>query len=75
MIEVTNLNGKKFIVNAALIEKIENIPETKITLATGKYLLVAESMEEVSKKIVQYNRRFFQNSIVVCKNEEKPQEN
>lgn len=75
MIEVTNLNGKKFIVNAALIEKIENIPETKITLATGKYLLVAEPMEEVAKRIVQYNRKIFQNAIMVCKSEDKPKDN
>lgn len=75
MIEVTNINGKRFTVNASLIEKIEYIPETKITLTTGKYILVAENMDEITQRVISYNRKIFQNAIVVCKNEDKPKEN
>ncbi len=63
MIELTNLNGVSFILNCNLIETIENIPETKITLTTGKYFLVNELKEEIIKKIISYNRQIFMNTV------------
>ena len=51
MIEVKRLNGKEFIVNCDLIEFIESTPDTVITLTTGKKIVVAESIDEVIKKI------------------------
>ena len=63
MINLTNLNGISFALNPNLIETIENIPETKITLTTGKYFLVSEYREDVISKIIQYNRSIYQNAI------------
>ncbi|MCY1713034.1 flagellar FlbD family protein [Caproiciproducens galactitolivorans] len=63
MINVTNLNGTSFVVNSNLIETIECIPETKITLTTGKYYLVSENSEEIIKKIILYNREIFKNTV------------
>ena len=41
MIEVTRLNGKDFVLNAELIEVMEETPDTVITLTTGhKYVLI-----------------------------------
>lgn len=57
MVEVVGLNGITLIVNANLIETIEFIPETKITLTTGKYFLVKESKEEIIDKIIKYNQK------------------
>jgi flagellar protein FlbD len=57
MVEVIGINGEVFLINAALIEKIEFIPETKITLTTGKYYLVKDSKEEIVNKIIQYNQK------------------
>jgi flagellar protein FlbD len=57
MIELTQLNGITVIVNCDLIETIESIPETKVSLTTGKYVLVAENREEVISKVVAYRRR------------------
>lgn len=57
MIEVTGINGEAFIINAALIEKIESIPESKITLTTGKYYLVKNKKEEIVEKIINYNQK------------------
>lgn len=59
MIELTSLSGTSFVLNSNLIETIENIPETKITLTTGKYFLVGEVKEEIVKKIISYNRHIF----------------
>lgn len=63
MIELTSLNGASFILNSGLIETIENIPETKITLTSGKYYLVSEQREEIVKKIISYNRQIFKNTV------------
>ncbi len=63
MINLTSLNGVSFALNTNLIETIENIPETKITLTTGKYFLVAEERQDIIDKIIQYNRQIFQNTI------------
>lgn len=57
MIEVVGINGEAFLINAALIEKIEFIPETKITLTTGKYYLVKDTKEEIVNRIIEYNQK------------------
>ena len=56
MIELTRLNGNPLVLNCRLIETIENIPETKITITTGKYYLVKESREEIMERIVAFER-------------------
>lgn len=57
MIELTQLNGSTLIVNCDLIETIESIPETKVSLTTGKYVLVAENREQIIDKVVDFRRR------------------
>lgn len=59
MIELKDLNGKLFILNCNLIETIESIPETKINLTNGRYLLVEEDVAAVVRKITEYNRIIF----------------
>lgn len=63
MIELTNLSGAPFVLNDHLIEMIENIPETKISLTTGKYVLVAEDKSEIVRRIVAYNREIYNNAV------------
>jgi flagellar protein FlbD len=57
MIEVTRLHDQKIIVNADLIEFVEETPDTMISTTTGKKLLVKESVAEVIDRIVAYRRR------------------
>lgn len=57
MIEVVGINGEAFLINAALIEKIDFIPETKVTLTTGRYYLVRDTKEEIMNKIIIFNQR------------------
>lgn len=59
MIELKDINDKGFVLNSQLIELIEIIPETKITLTTGKYFLVKDSVQEVIDKVVDFNRRVY----------------
>lgn len=59
MIEVTGLNNESFILNADHIEKIEQVPETVITLTNGKKYLVLDSSNEVIDKVIKYKNRIF----------------
>ena len=56
MIEVTKLNGKKLIVNAELIETIEETPDTVISFLTGKKIIVKESRQEVKNLVILYKK-------------------
>lgn len=56
MIEVTRLNGTSIMINADMIEMIEETPDTVITLNTGKKFIVKESSREVKKLVVSYKK-------------------
>ena len=57
MIEVTRLHNQMIVVNADLIEFVEETPDTMISTTTGKKLLVKESVSEIINKVVEYRRR------------------
>ncbi|MCI8372758.1 MAG: flagellar FlbD family protein [Lachnospiraceae bacterium] len=59
MIEITRLNGKELIINAELIETVEETPDTVITLTNGKKLIVKESRQEVKNLVISYKRDIF----------------
>jgi len=59
MIEVTGMNKKKFILNADHIEKIDEMPETNITLVNGKKYIVLESVEDVINEVIKYKNKIF----------------
>lgn len=56
MIWVSRFNAKEFVVNAELIEFIEETPDTVITMVTGKKILVKESAAAIVEKIFAYRR-------------------
>lgn len=47
MIQLNKLNGDAFTLNATLIEQVQSLPDTTITLINGKKILVKNSFEEV----------------------------
>ncbi|QAA31682.1 MULTISPECIES: flagellar FlbD family protein [Clostridium] len=57
MINVTGMNNKEFVLNAEHIEKIEEVPETIITLTNGKKYIVLETVEEVVDKVIRYKNK------------------
>lgn len=59
MIKLTTLKGNEFYLNCELIEKIEEIPDTMITLLGGKKIWVKERAETVVEKTVQYKRKLY----------------
>lgn len=57
MIKLTRLGGEPFILNAELIRYIESRPDTFITLTSGERVVVAESMDAVVERAVEYQRQ------------------
>lgn len=57
MIHVARLDGSDLIVNADLIETIEETPDTVISLVNGKKYIVREHAAEVVRRIIAYRWR------------------
>ncbi len=57
MIALTRINGKVFVLNAELIEVLEQTPDTVITLVNGNKYVVSESVDDIIDKIVKYRKR------------------
>ncbi|MEX2462211.1 MAG: flagellar FlbD family protein [Paenibacillaceae bacterium] len=57
MITLTRLNNKQLIVNALLIESIEQTPDTMLTLITGKKIMVLEKALDVVSLVETYLQR------------------
>jgi len=56
MIRLTRLGGEPFLLNAELIRYVESRPDTFVTLVGGERLVVRESMDEVLRRAVDYQR-------------------
>ncbi len=57
MITVTRLNERVIVLNADLIKMIEATPDTIITLINGDTLIVRESVDEIVKRSIDYQRQ------------------
>lgn len=64
MIDVTKMNGMEFTINADLIEVIEEVPDTVITLTTGKKIMVKESRLQIISLVKAYKREIFTGEIL-----------
>jgi len=56
MIKLTTIVGEPFILNAELIRIVEQRPDTFITLTTGERVIVSETMDEVMRRALEYQR-------------------
>lgn len=56
MITLTRLNDKPMIVNADLIRSVEQNPDTVITMINGDHIVVKETMQDIVRKSIDYNR-------------------
>lgn len=63
MVHLTRLNGSKIVINADLIEFIEELPDTIVTLSTGQKIMVNESAEDIIEKVKEYKRAIFSRPI------------
>lgn len=56
MIKLTRLNGSQFVINALLIERIEQTPDTIVRLTTGTQYVVRETRDDVCELAVAFLR-------------------
>ena len=57
MIQLTRLNGEVFTLNALMIEQIQSLPDTTITLSSSKKLVVKETEEQLILLITAYYQK------------------
>jgi len=57
MIRVTRLNGSSYVLNCELIETVESTPDTVITTTNGKKFVVAEDVDEIIDRIIEYKAK------------------
>lgn len=57
MIQLTKLNQTPISLNAIYIERIESIPDTVVTLLSGKKVHVLETVEEVTNKMTTFYQK------------------
>jgi len=58
MIPVTRLDGRTIVINGDQVERIEAIPDTIISLTSGRKLIVRETLSEVMRLITAHQRRY-----------------
>jgi len=63
MIKVTRLNDATLMINVDMIQSLQAIPETVITFTNNDKIMVKEPLEEVSQRIVDYQRTIYSNSV------------
>ena len=58
MIKLTRFKTKdhEFVLNAELIETVEETPDTVITLMNGNKVLVEEGMDAIIRLVIEYRR-------------------
>lgn len=56
MIQVRSLNGKEFWLNPDLIYRVEELPDTLITLVDGKTLYVSNRAADIAALVLQYRQ-------------------
>jgi len=59
MIRLTRRNNDAIVINLTTIAYVEATPDTLITLTSGERIHVRESLDEVVRGAVDYQRRVF----------------
>ena len=54
VIDITRIDGRELTINAELIESVDEVPDTMITLTTGKKIIVKESRQKIKNLVKLY---------------------
>lgn len=57
MITVTRINGQPITLNAEMIEFVESTPDTIVTMANGKKIIIKEPVQEVIDRVIVYKKK------------------
>lgn len=64
MISLTRLSGSVFLLNADLVERVDETPDTVVTLVDGTKYVVTESLPEIRDRVVTYRAEIVARSSV-----------
>lgn len=56
MIQLTRLNGQRFVMNAEKIRVVESTPDTLVCCDAGEKVMVRETLQEVMRRAIEYAR-------------------
>ena len=56
MIQLTRLNGQRFVMNAEKIRIVESTPDTLVCCEGGDKVMVRETLQEVMRRAIEYAR-------------------
>ncbi|MBM3327325.1 MAG: flagellar protein FlbD [Calditrichaeota bacterium] len=59
MIEVTRLDGRQMVINGDQVERIEALPDTIISLTSGRKVIVRESVGELVQRLLRFRSQRF----------------
>lgn len=62
MILLTKLDQQKILINLETVKYIESVPDTIVFFTNGESVMVQESMDEISKAVVDYQAAVFRQS-------------
>lgn len=63
MIRVTRINDSELVLNSDLIEFVESVPDTMISLTTGKRIIVRETIDEIVERVAEFRQKASARSI------------
>ncbi|GET18447.1 flagellar FlbD family protein [Ligilactobacillus agilis] len=63
MIRLTSFKGKTFYLNPDLLYRIDETPDTVLTLTDGKNLIVKETASEVVALIITYRQKIYRQPV------------
>lgn len=69
MIEVTDLQGHIYYINADKIEVIEENPDTQVLMTTGKRYYVKEKAKNIAEKVITYHQQCAVEPVLILKDE------
>lgn len=59
MIYLHHLNNEEFLINSDLIEYVEETPNTVISMASGRKMVVAEPYSEIKRLVTKYKQEIY----------------
>jgi len=71
MIKLTKLNGGALYLNPLIIESIEIVPDTVITLTNGKTIIVKDDIDYITNEVITFYGKFRTFPLDYVKNKEQ----
>ena len=66
MIQVTRLDNTPMVLNVEMIQSLRATPDTVITFTTHDRMMVKEPVEEISRRILAYQRTIHSGTDHLC---------